>query len=184
MSRPIVLAAGAAGFGAVGLAAARGAITVDLGIGCRIRPLGPIERLVMAPRETVFEVIAAPYRRTPRALADRLRVWERGTDMVLAEHLTPNGPVTTSTLEVVCLREPERVSFRLVRGPVAHVVEGYELLETGDGTRLIYTGEMGTDLWALGSLWAGIVAPSWERVVAKSLDVIAAEAKRRAQSGG
>lgn len=181
MRCPIGVAAGAAGFGAVALAAARGAITVDLGIGRRTRSLGPIERQITAPRETVFEVVAGPYRRTPRAMADKLRVWERAEDVFLAEHLTPNGPVNTSTLELVRLQEPERVSFRLVRGPVPHVVETYELIEAEPGTRLIYSGELGTDLWALGSLWGGVVAPSWERAVAKALDEISAEAERRAR---
>jgi hypothetical protein len=182
MFRPrVFLAAAGGGAGALVFAAARGAITVDLGIGRRTRLLGPIERAVIAPRETVFEVVAGPYRRTPRAMADRLRVWERGADMVLAEHLTPNGPVRTSTLEVVSLQRPERVSFRLVRGPVPHVVEAYELVEAEDGTRLMYAGELGTDLWALGSLWGRIVALSWERAVGKSLDAVAAEAERRAR---
>jgi uncharacterized protein YndB with AHSA1/START domain len=181
MSRPILLAAGAAGVGVVALAAARGAITVDLGVGRRTRPLGPIERVIAAPREVVFDVLAGPYRRTPRAQAGRLRVWERGTDMVLAEHLTPTGPVTTSTLELVRLQRPERLSFRLIRGPVPHVVEAYEMVEAAGGTRLVYSGELGTDLWALGVLWGRVVAPPWERAVAKSLDAAAVEAERRAR---
>ncbi|MBA3866000.1 MAG: hypothetical protein H0X42_06590 [Solirubrobacterales bacterium] len=74
----------------------RGNLTLDLGIGRRLRPLGPIERIIAAPPEVVFDVIAGPYRRTPRAMADKLRIWERGEDMVLAEHLTLNGPLTTS----------------------------------------------------------------------------------------
>ena len=82
----------------------RGALTLDLGIGRRIRPLGPIERTIQAPREVVFDVIAAPYLgRTPRAMKDKLRVWERGADMVLAEHLTRSNSTTTATLETVCV---------------------------------------------------------------------------------
>jgi hypothetical protein len=47
---------------------------------------------VAAPRETVFDLIAGPYLdRTPRALADKVRVLERGSDMVLAAHFTPLG---------------------------------------------------------------------------------------------
>jgi hypothetical protein len=45
-----------------------------------------------APRELVFDVIAEPYLgQTPRALAGKLRVLERGSDMVLAAHFTPLG---------------------------------------------------------------------------------------------
>ena len=67
-----------------------GMVTVDLGVGRRVRALGPVRRQIAAPREVVFDVIAGPYLgRTPRALEDKLEVWERGSDMVLAAHFTP-----------------------------------------------------------------------------------------------
>src|SRR5215213_6156836 len=106
----------------------RGALTLDLGVGRRVRPLGPIERTMAAPPETVFDVIAAPYLgRTPRAMQDKLEVWERGSDTALAAHNTPNGPMTTTTVELVRFDRPYRISFRLVRGPVPHVMETYDL---------------------------------------------------------
>jgi len=43
-----------------------------------------------------------------------------------------------------------------------------------------YRGELGTDLWGLGELWAKRVAATWERTVAHSLESIRAEAERRA----
>ena len=43
-----------------------------------------------------------------------------------------------------------------------------------------YRGELGTDLWALGAWWGAVVAPSWERTVAGSLNAIRTEAERRA----
>ena len=45
----------------------RGALTLDLGVGRRVRPLGPIHRTIAAPPETVFDVIAAPYLRKDAA---------------------------------------------------------------------------------------------------------------------
>ncbi|MGH2914003.1 MAG: SRPBCC family protein [Solirubrobacteraceae bacterium] len=170
----------ALGLASFGTLVVRGSLTLDLGLGRRIRPLGPIQRRIAAPPEAVFDVIADPYRRTPRAMADKLRVWERGEGMVLAEHVTKNGPLATSTLETVRFERPERISFRLVRGPVPHVTETYELRRADGGTRLVYSGELGTDLWGLGSLWASRVAPAWERAVVVSLDLIQAEAERRA----
>jgi hypothetical protein len=159
----------------------RGALTLDLGVGRRVRPLGPIARTIAAPPEVVFDVIASPYLgRTPRAMHDKLRVWERGSDMVLAEHLTTTGRLTTATLETVRFERPHRVHFRLVRGPVPHVAETYELQDAPEGTAFLYTGELGTDLWRLGQLWADRVAIPWERTVARSLDSIQTEAERRA----
>ena len=78
--------AGAAAIGGVGVLCTRGALTLDLGVGRRTRRLGPIELRIAAPREVVFDVIEGPYRRTPRAMAGKLRVWERAADM-MGEHL-------------------------------------------------------------------------------------------------
>jgi hypothetical protein len=67
-----------------------GKLNIDTGWGRRVRPLGPFGVQIAAPAETVFDVIAGPYLgRTPRAMSGKLRVLERGTDMVLAEHYTP-----------------------------------------------------------------------------------------------
>ena len=171
-----------------GLAAAayrlvlRGGLAVDAGVGRRVRPLGPIGIEMAAPRETVFDVIAAPYLgRTPRALKAELEVLERGRDMVLAAHHTKVGGRTVTTVETVRFTPPERVDFRLVRGPVAHVVERFGLRATAAGTELLYTGEIGADFWALGSWWARYVGEPWERSVAASLEQIRAEAERRSR---
>jgi hypothetical protein len=159
----------------------RGAFTLDLGVGRRVRPLGPITRTIAAPPETVFDVIAGPYLgRTPRAMQNKLRVWERGGDMVLAEHLTTTGRLTTATVETVRFERPHRISFRLVRGPVPHVAETYELRQAPHGTTFVYSGELGTDLWRVGRWWGDRVAGPWERAVAGSIDGIQAEAERRA----
>jgi hypothetical protein len=42
---------------------ASGAVTVDSGIGRRMRVLGPVTWDIAADRETVFDVIASPYLR-------------------------------------------------------------------------------------------------------------------------
>ncbi len=159
----------------------RGRLTLDVGIGRRVRPLGPLSWEIAAGREIVFDTIADPYLgRTPHALQDKLQVWERGSDMVLAAHVTPVKCGTTTTLETVRFDRPERIDFRLVRGPVPHVAESFVLEATGRGCRLTWQGELGTDLWALGSRWGGVVARSWEKAVRASLPPIVAEAERRA----
>jgi hypothetical protein len=168
----------------------RGALTLDLGVGRRSQPLGPIEVLVAAPPGTVFDVIAAPYLGpTPRAMGDKLRVLERGTDMVLAEHFTPVGRgMTATTLETVRFERPHRVHFRLVRGPVPVVVETFALepldvaddVSFGPSTRFTYSGSLDTDLGRLGERWGAVVARRWEDAVRSSVDAVKAEAERRA----
>jgi hypothetical protein len=161
-----------------------GAAPVDIGVGRRMRPLGPQTADIAAPREVVFDVVAGPYlNRTPRAMRDKLNVLERGSDLVLAEHFTPvaGGRLTAVTVETVRFTRPERIDFRLVRGPVPHVTESFVLVEQPSGeTRLVYEGEMGTDLWWLGDRWGARVAEQWEAAVAASLATVTTEAERRA----
>jgi len=180
------LGSGLAGAAGLYVLVARGAVTIDLGIGREVRPLRTIKLKIAAPRETVFDVVAAPYlRRTPRAMAEKLQVWERGSDMAVAAHFTPvSHGMRTTTVEAVRFTRPERIDFRLLRGPVPHVRETFALHATESGTELEYTGEIGTDLWALGRWWGRAVAGHWERTVEKSLEGIRAEAERRAGRSG
>jgi Polyketide cyclase / dehydrase and lipid transport len=160
---------------------ASGALTLDVGVGRQVRLLGPVSWDIAAPREIVFDVIAGPYLgRTPRALADELQVWERGSDMVLAAHFTQVRCGVATTVETVRFERPERVDFRVVRGPVPHVAESFVLDVDGEGTRFTWTGELGTDFWGLGASWGDRVARAWEKAVRSSLAAIVAEAERRA----
>ena len=169
------------GLGTGALLAVRGSLTLDVGVGRRVRPLGPIRVGITAPRETVFDTIAGPYlSRTPRAMEQKVQVLERGTDMVLAAHFTPTRLGTATTVEIVRLERPERVAFHLLRGPVPHVTETFELHPTDDGTELHYRGELGTDFWFIGAWWGHVVARVWEETVRQSLEGVREEAERRA----
>jgi Polyketide cyclase / dehydrase and lipid transport len=183
MTRPL-RAAVAGSLVAVGAAlVARAGLTLDIGVGRRLRSLGPIALEIAAPPEVVFDVIAAPYLdRTPRALRGKLEVIERGADLVLAAHFTRVAPgLTVTTVEAVRFERPHRISFRLLKGPVPHVLERYELRPSETGTAFEYRGELGTDLWALGAVWGDVVAPSWQRTVESSLHDVRGEAERRAR---
>ena len=161
---------------------ASGSLTLDLGIGRRTRAFGPRRWTIAAPRETVFDVLSAPYHeKTTRALREKVEVWERGSDMVLAAHHTAVAGRVTTTVETVRFNRPERIEFRLVRGPVPHVSESFVLRETDSGTELTWEGELGTDFGALGGAWGALVARSWERAVSSSLRAATAEAERRSR---
>ncbi|HVE99306.1 MAG TPA: SRPBCC family protein [Mycobacteriales bacterium] len=182
-ARAAAIATGGAAVVSAGyLGLVSGAVPIDLGIGRRTRSLGPLSVDIDAERHVVMDVIAEPYLgRATRAMQEKVQVLVRGTDVVLAAHRTPiRGGLTAITTETVRFVGSERVEFRLVRGPVPHVVETFELTPRGDSTVLDYTGEMGADLWRLGQWWAGAVAASWERVVAASLAAIKSEAELRA----
>jgi hypothetical protein len=175
------------GLGALGYKLTiEGALTLDTGWGRRVRSLGcpPVD--VAAPRELVFDVLSAPYaERRPRALAEKVDVLERGTDMALAAHRTSLGAGrVATTVETVRFSRPERIDFRLVRGPVPYVVESFVLSETDGGTRIAYEGQLGTDLWGIGQWWGNRVADVWEATVVASLDAAKHEAERRTTSQG
>lgn len=148
-----------------------GSLTLDTGIGRRTRPLGPLSVTVAAPREAVFDFLAAPYLspNPPRAQREKVEVLERGVDLVVASHRTPVAFVTTVTVEAVGFDRPGTITFRLLRGPVPFVVEEFRLSAGDAGTTLEYTGTLGTDFWLLGRLWGAVVARIWERTVAGTL---------------
>ena len=159
---------------------ARGSLTIDVGVGRRVRDLGPVCFAIAAEPDVCFDVIAAPYLGpTPRALQRELEVWERGSDMVLAAHFTHLKCGMTSTVETVRFQRPHRIDFRVVRGPVPHVSESFLLDRADGGTQLTWQGELGTDFWALGDWWGDRVARQWERAVRRSVAAITAEAERR-----
>lgn len=187
MTRGAAAAAVSVAGGAAGLIyclTVTGKLTVDTGWGRRVRQLGPFGVEVAAPAGTVFDVIAAPYLgRTPRAMAAKLRVIQRGEGMVLAEHYTPvhGGRLTATTLETVTFDRPHRICFRLVRGPVPHVAEEFTLTQRHGVTALAYSGELGTDFGIAGQWWGSQVAKAWEAAVRASFASIKAEAERRAR---
>jgi hypothetical protein len=61
-----------------------GKLTIDTGWGRTVRVLGPFSIDVAAPPDIVFDVIAGPYLLpTPRAMAGKLEVVERGSDLAV-----------------------------------------------------------------------------------------------------
>lgn len=181
MGLGVALVAGTAAGGYLGLVT--GAVPVDLGLGRRIRPLGPFGVDIDADREVVFDVLSEPYLgRQTLAMAEKIRVLERGSDMVLASHRTViRGRLVATTVETVRFTRPARIDFRLTRGPVPHVVEQFLLADNASSTRLDYIGELGTDLWGLGDRWGDLVAGTWERSVHATFAAVKAEAERRAR---
>lgn len=159
-----------------------GDLMLDLSIGRSIRPLGPVDTRIEAPRELVFDVIAAPYLASPpSSLADKIQVLERSEEMVLAAHRTPvRDRLVATTVETVRFERPGAVYFRLLRGPVPHVIERFELAEDGDATLFHYEGELGADLWAVGRWWGDLVAQRWDEAVRGSLAEITRIAEMRA----
>ena len=156
---------------------AMGRLHLDLGWGRSLHELGPISFRVRAPRELVFEIIAAPYLgRAPAGSG--IEVLARSSELVVAAHHTPVHFYTSRTVEAVEFDPPSRVEFRHLTGPVPHAVEEFTLNEADGDTELRYRGELGIDFFVLGRIAARHwVRPQWEGVVREHLD----DVKERAE---
>jgi hypothetical protein len=64
---------------------------------------------------------------------------------------------------------------------VPDVIESFAFDETAGGTRLDYSGDLGTDLRRLGQAWGDLVAGSWVDAVRDAMAAIKTESERRAQ---
>jgi hypothetical protein len=159
---------------------AMGRLHLDLGWGRSTHELGPISVRIAAPRELVFEIVAAPYLgRTPRESG--IEVLARGDDLAVAAHYTKVHFYTACTVEIVEFEAPSRVGFRHLTGPVPHALEAFVLEEVDGDTELRYGGEIGIDFFVLGRLagryW---VRPQWERTVREHLEDVKQRAEVRA----
>jgi hypothetical protein len=161
------------------LALAMGRLHLDLGVGRSLQQLGPITATIRAPRELVFEIIAAPY--IGRSSAPGIEVLARSKGLVVARHQTRVHFYTSQTTEAIDFTPPVRVGFRHLSGPVPHALEEFTLAGTDVGTELRYSGELGIDFFILGRIagryW---VRPQWERVVSAHIEEIRLRAEARA----
>lgn len=160
---------------------AMGRLTLDLGWGRSLHPLGPITVRIVAPRDLVFDVIRAPYRgRSPAGSG--ITVLERGNDLVVASHRSKVHFYWARTVEAVRFEAPDRIAFRHLAGPVPHAEEEFVLREARGETDLEYRGEVGIDFFVLGRLagryW---VRPQWERTVRAHLEEVKERAELRAR---
>ena len=161
------------------LALAMGRAHLDLGVGRSFHRLGPIATTIGAPRELVFEIIAAPY--LGRGSEAGIEVLARSGGLVVARHRTRVHFYTAQTTEAIEFTPPGRVGFRHLGGPVAHALEEFVLEGTDAGTELRYSGELGIDFFILGRIagryW---VRPQWERIVSAHIDDLRQRAETRA----
>ena len=161
------------------LALAMGRAHLDLGFGRSIHQLGPISATIRAPRELVFEVIAAPYR--GQSSTSEIEILARSGDLVVARHHTRVHFYTAQTTEAVEFTPPTRVCFRHLSGPVPHAAEQFVLEDTDGVTELRYSGELGIDFFILGRIAARRwVRPQWERVVQAHIEDVKQRAEARA----
>jgi hypothetical protein len=159
---------------------AMGRLHLDLGWGRSLHELGPITVPIAAPRQLVFEVVAAPYAgRAPGGSG--IEIVASADSLVVATHHTPVHFYTARTVEVVEFEPPTSVRFKHLTGPVPHAVEEFIRSEVDGETELRYGGEIGIDFFVLGRIAARYwVRPQWEGVVREHLAGVKDRAEQRA----
>jgi hypothetical protein len=163
-----------------------GALAIDLGVGRRTRALGTQTVKIGAPRGRRSSTSSPPgtWRASRGTLRRRFGCWSaaptwcwppiahRCVDRWWPPRSKPSGSPGRSGWTSGWSAARCRTSS-----------SGSTLTATNTGTTLDYRGELGTDLWRIGQRWGDLVADQWERAVATSLEVIKAEAERRASLG-
>ncbi len=93
---------------------------------------------ISARRELVFQLISAVGQGPD---ASHARVVERpSSDRAIVEFTTPVFGRTVRTLEEVMFLPPDRITYRLLRGPLPGVHEEFRLEPADGGTVLYYSG--------------------------------------------
>jgi len=161
-------------------ALAMGRLHLDLGWGRSRHPLGPLDFRIEAPREILYELLAAPYQ--GRAQVESVDVLAGDGSLVVAAHRTPVHFYESRTVEIVELDPPGRIGFRLLTGPIPEAFEEFRLERRGEATELRYEGTLGIDFFWLGRIAARRwVVPQWERAVREHLEQAKSGAEQRAE---
>lgn len=148
--------------------------------GCRLRNGRDLTRMrlkrqtvqVAAPRELVFEVVAAAGKKTGET-----------ADGILVEFETQLGERVIKTVEEVRLRPPHSIAYRWVEGPLEGVEEEIRFEQSRPGqTEMIYSGSLapapGVSGWLRTIL---MVRPTFNRLVSEHLEQGKQVAETRAE---
>jgi len=142
------------------------------------RPLPRLSVSIHARRELVFQLIAAVGQGPDAAHA---RVLERpAADRLIVEFTTRVLGRTVKTLEEVGLHPPDRISYRLLRGPLPDVEEEFRLEPHEPGVVLSYSGTYQPNRGWLRALFDQMVVPPlYRRAVRQSMEQIKRAAEER-----
>ncbi len=138
--------------------------------------------LIHAPRQLVFEMASAVGGDLPGGPAHDSRLLEHDGNRQLVTYRVPVGRWAFELLEEVRLTPPERIEYRVVRGPLSRVTETLEFVTRDPASTLVsYTGSVGDDRPVVGPMLARLVAVSaYDRFMRRSLAALKSAAERRA----
>ena len=131
--------------------------------------------VVKAPRDMVYQKMTSYGRgRLQGDNNESSKVICRDGNSIVAEFRTRAGPFTHTTIELVTLEPPERITFKHLKGPLHYAWEEFVFNDVEGDTEITHRGEF---IWSrfpvLG--WLGgllYTKPAFERVIEKHMQQI------------
>ena len=142
------------------------------------------EVTIDAPRELVYQLMSSFGRgRLKGAGAESSRVVSRSGNDLVVEFRSQAGRFTVTTVELVTLDPPERITFQHIEGPFHSALEEFVLSEAEGCMRLRHSGEF---IWSrlpgVGWLvgWFVLKRP-FERLIKRHMEQLKAASEARAR---
>lgn len=141
-------------------------------------PLPSLDLFIASRPELAFQLVSAVGQGPDAAHA---RVLERpASDLAIVEFTTSVLGRTVRTVEEVRFIKPDRITYRLLRGPLPQVEEEFVFEPEGSGVRLRYRGHFRAHPGWLRTLIDRLIVPAvYRRAVRKSMEQIKAAAEAR-----
>ncbi len=140
-------------------------------------PIHPVRIDINAPRELVFEMAAAVGGSLPDGPPHASELIRRDGNVLVVRFSAPAPFRFFGFLEEVTLRAPMRIDYRVLEGPLDHVVEWLDLDEVGGVTTVTYAGEVGHRIPLVARF---IAVPAYRWYMRRTLSALKAAAERRA----
>ena len=139
---------------------------------------------IQAPRELVFQMMSHFGRgRLPGDSNESSKVLERNGNCLTVEFQTKALFATYTTVEVVNLYPPERITFEHLSGPLHYAKEEFRFEDVGKRqTELTHSGEFIWSRFPIFGWFGGIMytRPVFERTIVKHLEQVKQAAEARA----
>lgn len=137
----------------------------------------PVRVDINAPRELVFEMAAAVGGSLPDGPPHASELIRRDGNVLVVRFSAPAPFRFFGFLEEVTLSAPERIDYRVLEGPLDHVVEWLDFSEAHGVTAVTYAGEVRHWIPFVARF---VAAPAYRWYMRRTLSALKAAAEQRA----
>lgn len=140
-------------------------------------PIPPVHIEINAPRELVFEMASAVGGSLPDGPPHASELIRRDGNVLVVRFSAPAPFRFFGFLEEVTLSAPSRIDYRVLEGPLDHVVEWLDFAEDGGTTTVTYAGEVGHRVPLVARF---IAVPAYRWYMRRTLSALKRAAEHRA----